>query len=84
MAPRDVNLTSRAASTQAWMTEVNQKAGGPGESRTPDKRFRKPLLYPSELQAHKVLPLAKNNLLRGAKFPALEPYHRITTAKSGS
>jgi hypothetical protein len=27
-------------------------SGGPGESRTPDKRFRKPLLYPSELQAH--------------------------------
>ncbi len=25
--------------------------GGPGESRTPDQRFRKPLLYPSELQA---------------------------------
>jgi hypothetical protein len=27
------------------------KNGGPGESRTPDTRFRKPLLYPSELQA---------------------------------
>ena len=25
--------------------------GGPGRSRTGDKRFRKPLLYPSELQA---------------------------------
>jgi hypothetical protein len=24
--------------------------GGPGASRTPDQRFRKPLLYPSELQ----------------------------------
>ena len=30
---------------------MNGKSGGPGESRTPDKRFRKPLLYPSELQA---------------------------------
>jgi hypothetical protein len=29
--------------------------GGPGESRTPDKRFRKPLLYPSELQAREKL-----------------------------
>jgi hypothetical protein len=28
-----------------------RKNGGPGESRTPDTRFRKPLLYPSELQA---------------------------------
>jgi Phage integrase family len=28
-----------------------KKNGGPGESRTPDTRFRKPLLYPSELQA---------------------------------
>jgi predicted dehydrogenase len=26
--------------------------GRPGEIRTPDPRFRKPLLYPSELQAH--------------------------------
>src|ERR1700689_2523741 len=28
-------------------------SGGPGESRTPDTRFRKPLLYPSELQARR-------------------------------
>ncbi len=28
----------------------NQKDGGAGESRTPDKQFRKLLLYPSELQ----------------------------------
>src|SRR6266567_5084346 len=27
------------------------KHGRPGEIRTPDPRFRKPLLYPSELQA---------------------------------
>jgi hypothetical protein len=31
---------------RSWET-----TGGPGESRTPDQRFRKPLLYPSELQA---------------------------------
>ena len=28
------------------------EAGRPGGIRTPDPRFRKPLLYPSELQAH--------------------------------
>jgi hypothetical protein len=26
--------------------------GGPGATRTPDKRFRKPLLYPPELRGH--------------------------------
>ena len=30
-----------------------QRTGGPGETRTPDQRFRKPLLYPSELQARR-------------------------------
>src|ERR1700690_4224685 len=34
-------------------TNANRENGGPGESRTPDKRFRKPLLYPSELQARR-------------------------------
>ena len=28
------------------------KNGAPEEIRTPDPRFRKPLLYPTELQAH--------------------------------
>ena len=31
--------------------QVIEKVGRPGEIRTPDPRFRKPLLYPSELQA---------------------------------
>jgi hypothetical protein len=31
-------------------TTASAVGGGPGESRTPDLRFRKPLLYPSELQ----------------------------------
>jgi hypothetical protein len=30
--------------------EVIENAGGPGVSRTRDLRFRKPLLYPSELR----------------------------------
>ncbi len=29
------------------------KNGTPGEIRTRDTRFRKPLLYPTELQGHK-------------------------------
>ena len=32
---------------------AQQKNGRPGGIRTPDPRFRKPLLYPSELQAHR-------------------------------
>ena len=32
--------------------------GGPGVSRTRDTRFRKPLLYPSELRGHKRLRIA--------------------------
>jgi hypothetical protein len=33
------------------LCQQKRSGGGPGESRTPDQRFRKPLLYPSELQA---------------------------------
>jgi hypothetical protein len=36
-------------STSAFARE---QSGGAGESRTPDLRFRKPPLYPSELQPH--------------------------------
>jgi hypothetical protein len=28
------------------------ESGGPGRSRTADQRFRKPLLYPTELRGH--------------------------------
>ena len=34
------------------LSQVTEKNGRPGGIRTPDPRFRKPLLYPSELQAH--------------------------------
>ena len=37
--------TPRKSLQSKWDT------GGPGETRTPDLRFRKPLLCPSELQA---------------------------------
>jgi hypothetical protein len=32
--------------------EMKEISGGAGEARTPDLRFRKPSLYPSELQPH--------------------------------
>ena len=60
------------------------ESGGAGEIRTPDKRFRKPLLYPSELQPRssivilpghfrsaRVCPLAKRLLV---KAPARQNY----------
>jgi Phage integrase family len=36
-------------------SEVVDSNGGPGQSRTADQRFRKPLLYPSELRGLKGL-----------------------------
>ena len=39
----------QAASVRS--VQVVEKVGRPGGIRTPDPRFRKPLLYPSELQA---------------------------------
>jgi hypothetical protein len=36
------------------LSQVTEKNGRPGGIRTPDPRFRKPLLYPSELQAQVV------------------------------
>ena len=41
--------------------------GGPGQSRTADQRFRKPLLYPSELRGQcDVTPLSHVSLARSA------------------
>ena len=45
-----------------------KKNGGPGESRTPDKRFRKPLLYPSELQALGVFYRIQANCVENRKW----------------
>ncbi len=42
-----------------------QIAGAPGRTRTRDPRFRKPLLYPTELQAHFVVSL--NNKIKTLK-----------------
>ena len=46
-------------------SEVVENYGGPGVSRTRDLRFRKPLLYPSELRGHcDVTPLCHVSLRR--------------------
>ena len=45
-----VHLANPSTKTQV-LCQQKGLDGGPGESRTPDQRFRKPLLYPSELQA---------------------------------
>ena len=37
--------------------------GGPGRSRTADQRFRKPLLYPTELRGRSVASLSHAGLL---------------------
>ena len=46
----------------AELTENPWAIGRPGGIRTPDPRFRKPLLYPSELQAHKPNSFFSNSL----------------------
>ncbi len=38
-----------------WATVAIEKSGAPGVTRTRDPQFRKLLLYPTELQAHKDL-----------------------------
>jgi integrase len=57
----DTKTTLKQNATQEQLTkesreveysEVYENYGGPGQSRTADQRFRKPLLYPSELQGH--------------------------------
>ena len=35
-----------------YIIGLYKKNGAPEEIRTPDPRFRKPLLYPTELRAH--------------------------------
>src|SRR5262252_8523437 len=48
-------------------TQNEQCDGGPGQSRTADQRFRKPLLYPSELRGQcDVTPLSHVSLARSA------------------
>ena len=53
------------------------KHGRPGEIRTPDPRFRKPLLYPSELQARPIRlasqPTYLSTLVRSFRALQFEP-----------
>jgi hypothetical protein len=64
------------------------KGGGPGESRTPDKRFRKPLLYPSELQALDVFYRIQVNCVESeytqrAEFFAIQYQESVNSAARG-
>jgi hypothetical protein len=45
-------LSVPASRTALRSRQKREGAGGPGQSRTADLRFRKPLLYPSELRGH--------------------------------
>ena len=45
--------------------------GAPGEIRTPDTRLRRPLLYPTELQAHNVH--CAESLLKLERVMGIEP-----------
>src|SRR5262249_9574107 len=63
---------AKHSQTQSNMRNLfSTKYGRPGGIRTPDPRFRKPLLYPSELQAHK--DLACTRLRDVAAFVAAFP-----------
>jgi hypothetical protein len=65
-----VALVKRSVSIGTWShlsaarnRIIDGEDGSPGQSRTADLRFRKPLLYPSELQGHcDVTPLSYVNL----------------------
>jgi hypothetical protein len=49
-ASRAMNESEYLAAS--WEAKIIEDNGGPGVSRTRDLRFRKPLLYPSELRGH--------------------------------
>src|SRR5437660_3227278 len=58
--------------------------GGPGRSRTADQRFRKPLLYPTELRGHRCRnPIISRRLLLkwGARGPTLVATIGLTPAR---
>ena len=46
------NLLPPEPQSGALPIELRPPYGAPGEIRTPDTRLRRPLLYPTELQAH--------------------------------
>ncbi len=39
----------------AFVTDLEKDESGPGEVRTPDTRFRRPVLYPTELRGRYLL-----------------------------
>ena len=47
------------------------RSGGPGQSRTADQRFRKPLLYPSELRGQLDVVALSHGTFPRQKWPRL-------------
>ncbi len=47
-----LNTQSNMKMDSFWGADLALKSGTPGATRTRDTRFRKPLLYPPELQGH--------------------------------
>ena len=50
--PTTSGTTIRRSNQLGDSRHLKMKAGAPGGIRTPDTRLRRPLLYPTELQAH--------------------------------
>ena len=61
------------------------QGGSPGVTRTPDQRFRKPLLYPSELRGHfDVSSLSHADLQTEVKWRGGEQLHFLAVESEAS
>ncbi len=49
-----INAAAKCRQAEAWrpLSRTEHKLGAPGVIRTRGQRFRKPLLYPTELRGH--------------------------------
>src|SRR5437764_163985 len=64
-AKRALGNSTSEAPLPNWLDSTRVRHGSPGVTRTPDQRFRKPLLYPSELRGHSdATPLSHVSLRR--------------------
>jgi hypothetical protein len=69
--------TQPAGATCSCTRQSQLGGGGPGRSRTDDTRFRKPLLYPSELRGHNELQIAGRRLGRRFRQPHALGHHVV-------